>query len=382
MSFSSAVAFAPVSPRILIVEDDVASAELLKLIFSDTGYEVAVVGDGLSAMSDLKERGAPDVLLLDWMLPEVSGLEVCRWVRERWDELTLPVLMVTARTDSESISAAYKVGASDYITKPFLAAELKRRIAAHLRIKRLIEERERMDEHLREREKLSSLGLLVSGVAHELNNPLSGISGYTQLLLLGEEDVQKMEDLRQILSEVERCKTLIADLLSFARSHPAEHTEVDVAAVLRSTFELRSRDLRGSGIQANLYTDPDLPPVLASAHQLQQVFLHILLNAEQALRSGAGGNLRLSARRAHAAEVTSETEAAKWVAVDFYNNGPPIPPDALPHIFDPFYTTKPTEEGTGLGLTVCRRIVQEYGGEVHVESGEAGTTFRVLLPGV
>ena len=380
MSSSSSVAFAPVPPRILIAEDDVASAELLKLIFRDTGYQVTVKDDGSSAMSDLEERGAPDVLLLDWMLPEVSGLEVCRWVRERWDELALPVLMVTARTDPESISAAYEAGASDYITKPYLAAELKRRIAAHLRVKRLIEERERMDEHLREREKLSSLGLLVSGVAHELNNPLSGISGYAQLLLLEEEDAEKVEDLRQILSEVERCRTLIADLLSFARRHPTEHAEVDVAAVLQSTFDLRSRDLRGSGVNATLHTEPDLPRVLASTHQLQQVFLNILLNAEQALSSSQGGSIRLTAHRAPAAEVNTE-RAAEWVAIDFFNNGPPIHPDALPHIFDPFYTTKPTDEGTGLGLTVCRRIVEEHGGEVRVESRQAGTTFRVLLPG-
>ncbi|HEU4752249.1 MAG TPA: response regulator, partial [Armatimonadota bacterium] len=223
-------------PRVLIAEDDPAAANVLQTLLGRVGYEVTVVADGASVLEMLEAGPSPDVLLLDWMLPEISGLEVCYRVREKWDPITLPILMVTAKTDAESISAAFDAGASDYLTKPFLGAELRARIAAHLRVKQLLEERMRFEEHLKEREKLSTLGLLVSGVAHDLNNPLGGISGYTQLLLEEESDPRKLEALRQIMSEVQRCNRIVGELLSFSRRRPVEHTDFDVAEVLQRTM--------------------------------------------------------------------------------------------------------------------------------------------------
>jgi signal transduction histidine kinase len=353
--------------RILVAEDDLASAAVLRTMLQHTGYVVSVVTDGDAALRALDEDGPPDILLLDWMLPGVSGLEICRRVRERWDALAVPILMVTAKTDAESIYAAFDAGASDYVAKPFRGAELRARIAAHLRIQRLVEERRSLEEHLREREKLSALGLLASGVAHDLNNPLAAIRGYAQILLRGEEDGERAGDLRQILAEVERCRGIVGSLLGFVRRQPPERRPVQVEELLRSTLELRERALRAGGVRSGLALAP-LPPVCVDANQLQQVFLNILLNAEQALRHG-GSTLRAAAR-AEAGEV--------WL--EFYNDAPPIPPEVLPRIFDPFFTTKSVEEGTGLGLAVSRRIVRDHGGDIAVESGPEGTTFRIRLP--
>lgn len=392
-------------PHVLIAEDDVPSSAVLRTVLGRAGYRVTVVAEGTSALQHLDENGPPDVLLLDWMLPGMSGLDICHRVRQRWDTLALPILMVTAKTDAESISAAFDAGANDYITKPYLASELRARVAAHLRTKHLVEERQQMEEHLREREKLSSLGLLVSSVAHDLNNPLSSISGYAQLLLFGEPDAQKAADLRLIMSEVERCRRIVGNLLGFARRHPAERAETELGPILRSTFDLRERFLRTSGVDAALIISDTLPLLTAVGHQLQQVFLNILLNAEQALRQ-SGGVLRVTADRAAPelpasrgapsagapgapdsgparnteAPVAAADGERVWIAVDFFNDGPPIPAAVLPHIFDPFFTTKSKEEGTGLGLSICRRIVREHGGEITVRSSEEGTTFRVLLP--
>jgi DNA-binding response OmpR family regulator len=129
----------PSGERLLIVEDDPASARILRQILQQVGYTVSVAETGTAALALLEEQGPPDLLLLDWMLPGVSGLEICHWARARWDPLRLPILMVTAKTDPESVYAAFDAGASDYVAKPFRGAELRARIAEHLRTRRMAE---------------------------------------------------------------------------------------------------------------------------------------------------------------------------------------------------------------------------------------------------
>ena len=356
--------------HVLIAEDDESSARVLRQLLTQVGYRVTVASDGEEALRILDAEGPPDLLLLDWMLPGVTGLEVCHEARRRWDRLRLPILMVTAKTDPESVYAAFDAGASDYVAKPFRGAELRARIGSHLRTRRLIDERRRMEDHLRERDRLSTLGLLASGVAHDLNNPLAVISAHAQILLRRAGDDGAAAGLREILEAVERCRHIAGDLLRFARRHPVERGAVDVGEVLRSTLHLLRKDLRTSGVEVALSLPERLPAVEGDPHQLQQVFLNVLVNAEHALREG-GSRIAVS---------VDQDEPGVSLAVRVANDGPPIPPDVLPHIFDPFFTTKPRDEGTGLGLAICRRIVQEHGGDITAESGEAGTVFHIRLP--
>jgi len=360
----------PRGERVLIAEDDPASARILRQILQQVGYTVDVAETGTAALRMLQDLGPPDLLLLDWMLPGVSGLEICHLARERWDALRLPILMVTAKTDPESVYAAFDAGASDYVAKPFRGAELRARIAAHLRTRRMVEERRRMEAHLLERDRLSTLGLLASGVAHDLNNPLAVISAHAQILARRAPDDATAGQLREILDAVERCRRIAGDLLGFARHHPVEREPVDVGEVVRATLALRRQDQEAHGIRAAVSIAPGLPRVMAAPHQLQQVFLNIVVNAEQALRE-SGSRLEIGV------EPDAEGES---VSVRFFNDGPPIPPEAMPSIFDPFFTTKPRDEGTGLGLAICRRIVQEHGGEITVDSGPGGTAFTLRLP--
>lgn len=362
----------PARARILVAEDDPAAAAVLETLLRLSDYDVQVARDGQTALDALENGSAPDLLLLDWMLPGVSGLEICRAARERWDPVALPILMVTARTDAESIAGAFEAGANDYLTKPFLGSELRSRIASHLRIKQLLEERRRIDEHLLEREKLSSLGVLVSSVAHDLNNPLAAILGHAQLLADGEADPERGELIGEILGGVRQCERIIGDLLAFARRRPVERELLDPREVLAGTIALREGHLRAAGIRLEASVEPGHSRVDGTAHQLQQVFLNLLINAEQALRAG-GSSLRVEVR-----EVDGTMD--RWVEIAFENDGPPIPPEVLPHIFEPFFTTKPADEGTGLGLAICERIVREHGGEMLVESSEGGTCFLVRLP--
>ncbi|HEV2150110.1 MAG TPA: response regulator [Longimicrobiaceae bacterium] len=363
--------------RVLLAEDDSASASMLRVMLQRAGYEVALAADGSAALRMLEEDGLPDVLLLDWMLPGMSGLEVCHRVRQRWDAYLLPILMVTARADGESVYAAFDAGANDYVTKPFRGAELRARIAAQIRTRRLAEERRRIEEHLRESDKLSSLGLLASGVAHDLNNPLASISGYAQLLLRDEDEPGRADDLRRILREVERCRGIVKSLLGFARRSAPERRPVDLAEALREILELRERELRTAGVRHSLSVPGAVPPLLGDANQLQQVFLNIILNAEHALRQG-GGTLRITVQAASG--NGSGVDASGFLSVEFFNDAPPIPPEVLPRIFDPFFTTKSRDEGTGLGLAVSRRIVRDHGGDITVRSGPEGTVFEVQLP--
>ena len=360
----------PHGEHILIAEDDPAAARILRQILQQVGYTVTVAATGTEALRVIDEQGPFDLLLLDWMLPGVSGLEICHLARTRWDPLRLPILMVTAKTDPESVYAAFDAGASDYVAKPFRGAELRARIAAHLRTRRMAEERRRMEAHLLERDRLSTLGLLTSGVAHDLNNPLAVISAHAQILARRAPDDATAGQLHEILEAVERCRRIAADLLGFARRDPVERAPVDVAEVLRATLALRRRDVEAHGIRVTLTLPDALPRVTGDAHQLQQVFLNLVVNAEQALRE-SGSRLEVSAR----ADDDGES-----VSVRFFNDGPPIPPEVLPSIFDPFFTTKTRDEGTGLGLAICRRIVQEHGGEISVESGPDGTAFIIRLP--
>jgi signal transduction histidine kinase len=362
-------AAAPITgAHLLVAEDDPSAARVLRVLLEQAGHRVTLASTGEEARRILEEEGAPDLLLLDWMLPGISGLELCHFARERWDPLRLPILMVTARTDPESMYAAFDAGASDYVGKPFRGPEIRARIAAHLRTARLHLEHERLDEHLREREKLFTLGLLAGSVAHDLNSPLSVIGAHAQLLLRGDHDPPVAQAAREILAASERCSRIVADLLGFARRRPVERVPLDLAAVLRSTVELRERRLSAAGIELTLDLQEPLPQVEGDPHQLQQLFLNVLLNAEHALAQ-SGRHIRVSARAAGGA-----VEAELW------NDGPPIPPEALPHVFEPLFTTKPGEEGTGLGLFIGRRIAAEHGGSMDVRSDEGGTCFRVRIP--
>jgi C4-dicarboxylate-specific signal transduction histidine kinase len=353
-----------------VVEDDPEGARVLRTLLLQAGYLVQVAHDGPTALRLMDADGPPELLILDWMLPGMTGLEVCHQARQRWDALELPILMVTARTDPESMYAAFDAGASDYVGKPFRGAELRARIGAHLRVRRLAEHHQRMEEHLQERDKLSTLGLLAGGVVHDLGNPLAVIAAHAQLLMRRVPDEAAGAQLREILDAVERCRRITGDLLSFVRRRPRQRTVVDVGEVLAATFAMRERPLAVAGIRASLEIADDLPHVFGDAHQLQQVFLNLLVNAEHALRD-SGRTMRVWA----AAPLDAEA-----VVVGFYNDGPPIPAGALPRIWEPFFTTKSAEEGTGLGLAICRRIVHEHGGEISASSGDDGTAFVIYLP--
>jgi len=220
-------------------------------------------------------------------------------------------------------------------------------------------------------EKMAAVGQLVSGVAHEVNNPLTAILGFADLLMENPEIPENArKDLRVILQEAQRTKQIVQNLLSFARQMPPQRNAVQLNLILRRTIQLRSYDFNSHGVDIVETLDEDLPDVIGDAHQLQQVFLNIINNAYDAVHE-AGRPARI--------EIMT-TKAGDAVEVSFRDNGYGIShPD---RIFDPFFTTKEVGKGTGLGLSICYGIVKEHGGEIlcHNNSDGQGATFIVRFP--
>jgi two-component system NtrC family sensor kinase len=228
-------------------------------------------------------------------------------------------------------------------------------------------------------EKLSAIGQLVAGVAHELNNPLTSVIGYAQLLLeegrsRGDsgQDPQLAHDLRRIAEESDRAAKIVRNLLAFARRQSATRAPQDIAEVMNRVLSLRAYEFRLNAIELETAFEPRLPAVLCDPTQLQQALLNLLLNAEQALRARTGRRIRVAARH------VSECDGVELTIAD---TGHGIAAENLRRIFDPFFTTREVGEGTGLGLSICYGIVRDHGGQIAVESRVGlGTTFKLLLP--
>ncbi len=220
-------------------------------------------------------------------------------------------------------------------------------------------------------EKMATIGRLVSGVAHEVNNPLAAILGFTDLLLENPEvPASAREDLQIILQETQRTKDIVQDLLSFARQRPVQRELVQVNSVLRQTIKLRSYDFASHGVEVVEDFEEKLASALGDSQQLQQVFLNILNNAYDAVQeAGQRGRIKIHTRR-----------QAEMIEVAISDNGTGIVDPQ--RIFDPFYTTKQVGKGTGLGLSICYGIVRAHGGEIQCWNNEAGagSTFVVRIP--
>lgn len=221
-------------------------------------------------------------------------------------------------------------------------------------------------------QRVAALGQLLSGIAHELNNPLTSIVGYAQLLLRRPGGPERDADARRILEEAERASRIAKNLLLFARETKLERRLVNLNEIAERTVALRTYEQRLENIRLERHFDAHLPPILADAAQLQQVLLNLVVNAEQAVLQGSGhGRIWLSTRRL----------PGDRVAIEVADDGPGVPREIAGRIFDPFFTTKPAGVGTGLGLSIVYGIVQQHGGEVVVEErAGGGAVFRVELP--
>lgn len=222
-------------------------------------------------------------------------------------------------------------------------------------------------------EKLSSIGRMAGGVAHEINNPLQTILGRTELLMDMETDELKIHDMESIIEHTNRIADIVSNLLSFSRqSNNTKFTNLDINEVISKTISLLEPQMNIDGVKVVCDLADDLPKVFGRAGQLQQIFTNLSLNSYQAMKENRDGLLT----------VTSRLES-NIVSVEFKDNGPGIPPEVVEHLFEPFFTTKAEGEGTGLGLSIAYGIAQAHGGVIEVDSilGE-GACFTIKLPAI
>ena len=219
--------------------------------------------------------------------------------------------------------------------------------------------------------RLASVGELAAGVAHEINNPLTGVIGFSQLLMKAKVRRENAKYVRIIHDEAGRVANIVKRLLVFSRQQKPERSNISINEVIETTLALLAYELRTSNIKVDSRLDPDLPPITADAGQLQQVVLNIIINAEKEMELAHGkGNLLIKTER-----------IGNNIRISFKDDGPGIDEKNLQHIFDPFFTTRAAGQGTGLGLSVCHGIVSEHGGRIYAESALGkGATFIVELP--
>jgi len=234
------------------------------------------------------------------------------------------------------------------------------------------EERERkLQEELALSGRLAAIGQLAAGVAHEINNPLTAILGFSEWLLQRSADKETARNLKIIYDEAQRAANVVRNLLTFARRREPARQPVDINDVVQKALELRAYEFKSANIEVITKLTPGLPQVLVDFQQIEEVFLNIILNAEQVM-SGEKGRGRL---------VIKTERANGYVRVSFTDNGPGIHPEHLDKIFDPFFTTKGERGGTGLGLSICHGIVTKHGGKIYAKSELGkGATFFVELP--
>jgi PAS domain S-box-containing protein len=240
-------------------------------------------------------------------------------------------------------------------------------------VARDLTERKRAEEGLRQTEKLAVMGELLAGVAHEMNNPLSIVMGQTALLRQAVEDEPAAERAEKIAQAAERCARIVRNFLALARQRPVERQRTALDRIVREAVELLAYQLRVDSVKTELDLGQDVPILWADPHQLHQVLVNLIANAHHAMRETPPPR-RLT--------FTSRFDAARnCVVLAVADTGPGIPPEIQARIFEPFFTTKAPGEGTGLGLSLCRGVIQEHGGSIQVESQPGrGTVFRVTLP--
>jgi signal transduction histidine kinase len=411
------------APEVLVTDDNPDLRRLLAFLLGRE-FRVRIARNGREALEAVRER-APDLVLTDVMMPEMSGTELCAALKGDPATRAIPLVLLTSKAERQMKIEGLELGADDYVAKPFHPRELLARVRSLVRLRRLQAELARQNEELGrsnaelerafgelraaeaqlvQAERLKAVGELAAGVAHEVNNPVNFAlnalhalrSHVDEVASLGAKLAERLrpeaqpnlDELREILGRAElatlvselvelgeivaeglqRTSRLVGDLRDFAKPGDGASAQVDLAAGLRSTVQLVRRSFEAAGVALRVEVPSELASVRGDARALNQLVLNLLKNAVEAVPRG--GNVELRARSAGAR-----------VEVEVRDDGPGIPEEVLANLFRPFFTTKRAGQGSGLGLSISRRIAEQHGGSLDATSEPGrGACFRLVLP--
>lgn len=381
--------------RVLIIDDEKVILDLTAIILKNRGYTVLTASDAPTGFKII-EASLPELVLLDYMMPDMDGLTALKEIRRRYPDTY--VIMFTGKGSEEIAVDLMKAGASDYVLKPFNNQDLSDRIEKVLKIRDvelknrdLLRERElllaeieawnlelearvqeksealqRAQTEIVQSEKLATLGYLAAGMAHEIRNPLNSISLFIQLIKSGMEDPEKLEYLDKSLKEIDRIDGILRKLLDASKRPKFEISDVLIDQVIDNILEIFTPQIELHKLKLERDYQRIPPAIKADPSELEQIFTNLFLNSIHEMP--LNGTLKVQL-----------THDDSYIIVRVADTGKGIPPENIPYVFDPFFTTN--SRGTGLGLSVVLRIVKNYKGKIEIEkSDENGTTFCVRLP--
>ena len=428
---------------VFIVDDNPNNIKVLFSFLRDSGFRVLVAKDGESALAKLEETKA-DLILLDIMMPGIDGFETCRQLKANPETDEIPVIFMTALADADNKVKGLALGAVDYITKPFQQEEVLARIKMHLKFRELTKELAEKNAELKDlnaqleakveqrtvelkktqsqlvlSEKMSSLGQLVAGVAHEINNPTGFIAGNlsyannyaTDLIKLVrlyqkyypepeaeiKEEIEAIEldflieDFPQLIKAMregtERITQISKSMRTFSRSDTETKVKFEIHEGIESTLLILKHRLKANRERPDIEVIKEygnLPQIDCYPGQLNQVFMNIIANAIDAFDEFNGGRTyeEIKANPNKLKIKTEMTEAGDKVIIKIADNGMGMSPEVKAKIFDHLFTTKGVGKGTGLGLSITRQIIEDkHGGMIDCNSSPGkGTEFIIALP--
>lgn len=404
--------------KILIAEDETTCRLALEITLKKWGYDVVVAKDGKEAWQILQQPDSPKIAILDWLMPGIDGIEVCRKINETKTTGCVYIIILTVKKREEDVIACLQAGADDYIVKPFdkevlrdsVATGARRVIATHtimsganqaerksvlehyiLQMEKLAEERYLQQLHI---DRMATIGLLSAGIAHEINNPTTYVLGSAKNLKLFWEQIEPIlqkstQEAREdgknvdfifsriqtnidaICSGIERILNVTDGLKSFSHLGQGPRTACDVNMCVLHSLEFCRNSLKNNiKVEKNLARS--LPKVMADNLQIEQVLINLFINAADAMEEQAKGTLSIRTRAKN-----------DLIVITVSDTGPGIPEGDMDNIWQPFFTTKPVGKGTGLGLATIRKIVDSHSGKVKAKNKPSGgVEFTVVLPAI